>query len=775
MRLHFSFVRKLFLFPSLLLISPFVFSQNCSFQVSGLVRDQLSKNPLELANIYVEETSQGAVADLRGFFRLENLCAGNYHLRISHVSCESQRVFLKISRDTVISVFLAHHEEFLQEISINGDKIETPTTRTQNTIGTEQLQRESGKNLAQILENITGVNSIKSGSGIAKPVIHGLYGNRIAILNHGLVQAGQQWGNDHAPEIDPHTAQKISVVKGVEAIEYGGNTLGGAVLVEPSAISSDPDLHGALHYVFNTNGLGHTLSGKVEKSGGWADWRVVLSAKMIGDRHTPDYFLTNTGSRELNGALQLSKNFGKLKTQVYYSIFNTEMGILRGSHIGNLTDLQAAIGQGKPFFTNEYFSYEINPPRQVVQHHLLKISARYLLENQAFINLTYGGQLNSRQEFDVRRSGRSSIPSLDLTLQSHFVDAQYHFFSEKNQELKMGLQGKFNSNGNEAGTGILPLIPNYDLWNGAAYLMYKRNTQNWFYETGGRYDFYAIQVRAISRDLSRTVENVAHFFHNYSLSSGLGFQKSSVFSSKINIGLTQRSPEVNEMYSFGLHQGVSGIEEGNRALRAEKSLKAIWTNTYSLHSRFLGELSIYYQNIQDYIFLEPQKEFRLTIRGAFPVFLYKQTDATIAGIDALLKYEILKNIEWIGKYSMVRGTDTKNAMPLVYMPANQVFSSLAYEFPKFGKVQDMRLLVQGRYVFRQNNLNENQDFLSPPPAYWLFGTLLEAKIIQKKITYHLHFQIDNLLNIRYRDYLNRLRYYADEEGRNLRIGLRMEF
>ncbi len=770
-----AIIYRLFFFKSLFFLSQLAFSQNCKINISGYVGDQFAKNPLELATIFVEETAKGAVVDTKGFFRLENLCAGNYHLRISHVSCESQRVFLKISQDTVISVFLAHHEEFLQEVAVSGEKIESPNTRTQNTIGLEQLQRESGKNLAQILENITGVNTIKTGSGIAKPIIHGLYGNRIAILNNGLVQAGQQWGNDHAPEIDPHTAQKITVVKGAEAIEYGGNTLGGAVLVEPSSISTDPDVHGSLHYVFNTNGLGHTFAGKIEKSGGFVDWRLILSGKMMGDRKTPDYFLTNTGSKELNGAVTLAKNIGKLKMQLYYSLFNTEMGILRGAHIGNLTDLQTAIGQEKPFFTNDHFSYQINPPRQVVQHHLLKISAKYLLDNQALINFIYGGQLNSRQEFDVRRSGRSSIPSLDLTLQSHFADVQYHFFSKQNAELKMGLQGKFNSNRNETGTGILPLIPNYDLWNAAAYFIYKKNTRKWFYETGGRYDFYAIQVSTVSQDLNKKVENLEHFFHNYSVSGGLAYQKNTNFNSKFNIGLTQRSPEVNEMYSFGLHQGVSGIEEGNRNLRAEKSLKAIWTNTYSLQNRFLGELSLYYQHIQDYIFLEPQKEFRLTIRGAFPVFLYKQTNATIAGLDVLLKYEILKNIEWIGKYSMVRGTDTKNAMPLVYMPANQVFSSLSYEFPKFSKMQDMRFLVHGKYVFRQNYLNENQDLLASPPAYWLFGTLFETKIVRKKIIYHVHFQIDNLLNIRYRDYLNRLRYYANEEGRNLRMGLRMEF
>ena len=51
---------------------------------------------------------------------------------------------------------------------------------------------------------------LRNGSGISKPVIHGLFGNRVTILNNGITQSGQQWGNDHAPEIDPFVADHLS-------------------------------------------------------------------------------------------------------------------------------------------------------------------------------------------------------------------------------------------------------------------------------------------------------------------------------------------------------------------------------------------------------------------------------------------------------------------------------------------------------------------------------------------------------------------------------------
>ncbi len=93
-----------------------------------------------------------------------------------------------------------------------------------------------GESLGESLKDITGVTVLNTGSSISKPVIHGLYGNRIVILNNGVRQEGQQWGSEHAPEIDPLIGRKLEVVKGASTVRYGPDAIAGVILVDPEAL-----------------------------------------------------------------------------------------------------------------------------------------------------------------------------------------------------------------------------------------------------------------------------------------------------------------------------------------------------------------------------------------------------------------------------------------------------------------------------------------------------------------------------------------------------------
>ncbi|MBK7633707.1 MAG: hypothetical protein IPJ13_04965 [Saprospiraceae bacterium] len=158
----------------------------------------------------------------------------------------------------------------------------------------------------------------------------------------------------------------------------------------------------------------------------------------------------------------------------YYSFYQNEIGILRGSHIGNLTDLQDAIGRSVPFFTQDSFSYAINAPKQNVRHHLAKYSQKYLISESLILNIDAGFQANLRQEYDVRRGGRSDRPTLDLVLLSQFYDVQLtHQGSNPGVVQSAGIQYKINDNSNQTGTGINPLIPNYLNHYLASYFIYK--------------------------------------------------------------------------------------------------------------------------------------------------------------------------------------------------------------------------------------------------------------------------------------------------------------
>lgn len=77
-----------------------------------------------------------------------------------------------------------------------------------------------------VLEGVRGVSFISNGTTAVKPVIQGMYGNRILLVNNGVNHAGQQWGDEHSPEIDWNSARSISVIKGVQTVKYGPDALG---------------------------------------------------------------------------------------------------------------------------------------------------------------------------------------------------------------------------------------------------------------------------------------------------------------------------------------------------------------------------------------------------------------------------------------------------------------------------------------------------------------------------------------------------------------------
>ncbi|WP_338814213.1 TonB-dependent receptor [Bernardetia sp. Wsw4-3y2] len=779
------------LFFIFLFLSTNVFSQNCNLSVTGFIIDENTNRPLEFVNVYNKETLKGTASNEKGYFELKNICKGKHHFIFSHVSGENHSIFLNVDKDTVLYVEIHALNTVLESVVIS----EKTGVSTQNIqiLNHQHISDNSNQNLSNMLEEVSGVSTIKNGNGISKPVVHGLYGNRLTILNNGITQSGQQWGNDHAPEIDPLVANKIRVVKGVSSLEYQGSNLGSVILVEPAKIEREPHLHGNTSYFFETNGRGHGINLQLEQYNSLIAWKINGTLKKNGDKKTADYFLNNTGNQEANIAIQLEKQFTEnFFTDVYFSSFNTELGVLRGSHVGNLTDLQNAFEQKQPFFTESTFSYDIDAPKQKVNHHLFKIHSKKYFNSknenieEQFLDFTFATQLNIRKEFDVRRSGRSEVPALNLKQYSYFLETKYQKEFENNLIFKVGVQSTITDNTNDPETGILPLIPDYLSYETGVFTVLTKKVNRWFFETGLRYQNTIQNAVTISNSVPRKIIRFDNNFTNFSSSLGINYQLSEAIQVSYNIGYATRNPAVNELFSNGLHQGVSGIEEGNPNLKTEKSIK----NTLSLSGKIKEKLSfetlIYYQNINDYIYLNPEKEIRLTIRGAFPVFKYKQTNAQIYGLDVSTRYQFSKSLDLKASYSFIKGDDVSNNLPLINMPSNNLQASLRYQIQKpisIGsketkrpkKLTNTQFEIINRYVFYQKNLLEEQDFTLPPKAYNLVGLRVSTTIQGQKTQLRIFGKADNLFNVAYRDYLNRQRYFADDLGINAVLGVKLDF
>ena len=225
----------------------------CVYKLHGRVVDADTREPLSFSNVVIIETQSGAATDENGNYVLTDICEGSYTVRVSHLTCESKEFKVRITSNTKRDFELPHRHNELLEICIVEEKQREVSTVAFMEVSGRELDKMRGQPLADALSNVAGVTALKTGSSISKPVIHGLQGNRVLILNNGIRQEGQQWGNEHAPEIDPFIAKRLTVIKGAGSVRYGSDAVAGVVLVEPDALPSVPGIGGELNLVGFSN------------------------------------------------------------------------------------------------------------------------------------------------------------------------------------------------------------------------------------------------------------------------------------------------------------------------------------------------------------------------------------------------------------------------------------------------------------------------------------------------------------------------------------------
>ena len=767
----------------------------CDFKLSGVVLDDKGQ-PIPFATIEVPSKNMNLVSAQDGTFALEKLCAGNYQITFRFLGYEPlvRQVNLSGSQ-TGLKVTLKAEVTDISGVTVEGEGVEEVATLALNELTADRLARTSGETLGKALTNITGVNLLQTGPTIAKPIIHGLHSNRILILNNGIRQEGQQWGQEHAPEIDPFVATNLQLIKGAAAVKYGSDAIGGVILVNPPDLPNDGPISGSLNLVGATNNKLYAsslmLQGSVPGLKGFG-WRLQGSVKDAGDARAANYRLTNTGVSENNFSLGLGYHRENAGVEVFYSSFDTELGILRSAHIGNLTDLQRAIGRDRPLFIND-FSREINNPRQSVKHQLFKANGHIDLPKLGEFFVQYGFQRNERNEFDIRRGGRSGIPSLSLDLATHTIELDLDVAPMGKWKSDIGASFMYQNNENDPETGIRPLIPDFEVWTAGAHLITRYVEDRYELEFGLRYDFKHYLVKRFDRQ--NNLLKPEFDFNNFTGSVGVLFNLTRGWTLRSNVGTAWRAPHVNELFSEGLHHGSAAVEEGNENLESEKAIKWI-TSLEKTTERFNIEIAAFYNYITDFIYLRPE-DITLTIRGAFPVFRYTQTDASFIGLDVDATWYLSEHFEFNNKLSLIRAEDQSTNSPLINVPANKLTTGLTYNFTQ-GRLKEPFISLSADIVDRQRNAPRvvsateileartsdidlfgadpsNFDLLAPPAGYVNVGLSGGFKTSFLKNDLSVYVLVENLFNNAYRDYLNRFRYYADDLGRNISLKLNYSF
>lgn len=739
-----------------------------------MIRDAADQRPLRdaIVTIYGKKKGKLSVTSKHdGHAQFSGLCLETYHYTILHAGCPPAKGSFQLNGDTTIVIYLSHVNLVLPEVTVTNSKIELEHMSLQR-IKASVFEQNQFKPLSEIMTAIPGVTVLRTGGQISKPVIRGMNSQRLAVLNHGMPQAGQQWGNDHAPEVSSFIYDSTSVIRGIASVEYPSGHMGGALVADKKASFTDEHLHGTLHtgYFSNGNGLwNHLKLEKADPQGG--GFRADVAYKSAGDLKAPDHYLRNTGVREFSAGILWKYNYSKKVSNTFnYNYFKTTIGILRGAHIGNVSDLEEALQRTRPFFTEDRFIYSIDLPRQEVAHHTINNTTEFKLSRGSLFRLRLGFQHNDRNEFDFRRSGENERPSLSLVQNDFYADG---IFVRKSQ--KSGIQVRITDNTNNPETGILPLIPDYlshriGLFYSADLKLSGRSAT-----IGARYDLVHIQAFPVLRSIPLTVLEENRFFHKVTTNLIYPVVNTRNILMTWEGQLTTRAPDVNELYSFGLHQGVAGIEEGNRNLKNEFGIQH-HLNSLLYYNQITVRADAYAYLFRNFINLEPTGELRSTIRGAFPVFAYNQYRlALMTGIDGLIEIEMTKSLHLEVKNSILCAQNIVEGIPLAWMPANRADAGFRITLPDFGKVKMTEWRISSLFVARQRRLLPDQDFMPPPPGYILFNSVLSLGVPVSKNILQISIAVENLFNRPYRDFLNRWKYFSDDIGRNIILSVRYSF
>lgn len=752
-------MRKIFAFYMLLPFGSLVFGQ---VTLSGEVLDSATREPM--AQAIVQIGGHSLVTNRHGKFVSTTLPIGTHTVSVSHVGCTTKFWQIPLAKDTIAVFYLPHHVHSFEEVVAYGhEHNREPNAQFVHTVSTKKLEQQAATNLSEALKNTNGVRFLRTGNTIAKPIINGMHSNRISVINDDSKQEGQQWGSEHAPEIDPLSAGSIELIKGASTLRYGGDAMGGVIRVLPSTFADSSYSRISLIARGETNPKGGHFGLKLENHAKAISLgqRFVVNVKRNGDAQSANYNLSNTAFGQLSGSYYALLKTGKHTFSATASAFAQQLGILSAAHIGNLTDLNRALASDTPLILKP-FSYEIQAPSQRIQHYAAKAKWDYASEQLGIISGSYTLQNNHRQEFDNHTGVAAAALDLNLMTQQVNLLVDKH---TKQYRWQYGLSGESQQNIFKGRY----FIPNYQRYKTGIFAIATLEKEDYLIEAGLRYDLQKTTTYRYNKNVLR----IEHFDFD-GISANISGWK--VLNQDLRLHLSAatrfRSPDINELFSNGLHHGSAALEFGDLTLSQERAFSINSTLNYN-HNRLRFQVEPYFHYFENYAYLKPSGQKQLTIRGAFPVFNYVQTNATYTGSDMGMQYRIANH--WTAELTaaLVYVRDITNDTYIFGIPAQQATAMVRYTFAELLGVQNGTWKIGTEYTAKQNRIELNEDFANSPSSYLLVNTELGGQY--KNTPLYFNFGVQNLLNTAYRDYMNRYRYYADDLGINFYLTLNYTF
>ena len=713
--------------------------------VTGQVRRFGSLRPVSGATVIVEGTAIEATTDSDGRFTLQNVPGSSRHIIIASPGFLPLRTELVLAggQAAPLDAILNEEVHYTEVVSVSPEaRDQFASYQPTSVLAGQDLNRELQASLGATLQSEPGVAERSFGPGPSRPVIRGLDGDRVLILEDGqrVGDLSSQSG-DHSVPVNPASASRIEVVRGPATLLYGANAIGGLVNVISETIPTRPvqGAHGAV--VLDLGTAANEFVGATDVSVGNGRWafRAGGSGQRNGDVETPQGEIENTQSRGGFGNVGLSWTGAKGYVGASYGYDDTRYGI--------------------PFV--EEGLVQLTPRRHM-----------FAIKGEAK-NLT-GPIEGFRADVALRRYQHDEVVGGEVG--THFenhTDELNLLLRHRRAGRLTGSIGGWVLNRNFIAEGEEALAPPIDE-KGAALFLYEELTWPHFtLQFGGR-------VNHASFDPEGGLE--ARDFTDTSGSLGLLFRPAAAkdnLTLAINLARASRNPALEELYFFGPHPGNFAFEIGNSSLKSERALGVDLSLRWRAR-RATGEITFFHNSIDDYIFRNPISEEEFDERfghdahagegddehGEFPFIEFGGADSLLQGVEAHTDIEVGAGLGVELGFDYVRGKLRDSNQPLPRIPPLRFRGGLHYERNGLQVGGELVAVAKQDRVFGEETPTDGYN-LTKLFASYTFGTARAASTITARI--------DNLTNELYRNHLSLIKDFVPEMGRNFKIVYSVRF
>ena len=729
------YLRKIALACGALVLSAAAASAQTGSLTGKVTRD--NGDVMAGATVMIDELRRETFTGPDGSYAFADVPVGRYHVSVRAEGYSTPRTEVTVTpQGATLDLIVSLDLHFAEIVSVSPNaRPAFESYQPTSVLAGQDLHKQMAETLGATLKDEPGVAMRSLGAGPARPVIRGLDGDRIAIL-----QDGQRSGDlssqsaDHGVTINPASATRIEVVRGPATLMHGSNAIGGLVNVLTDQIPSRPVTKTAGTFTFDAGSNAGEAAGAGELQIGNGNFALTLGGN---GRHTGDY--DTADSRVPNSSMEQ-----------------------RGFNIGaSRTTMNHYLGASYAFDDSKYgipFVEEGETEVTPQQHSFtLRAGGSALAGTVSSYRATVGVKRYEHDELD----GGEPVTHFDNdTVQGDALLSHKQFGRVSGTFGGSFMARQFASIGEEA------LAPPIDQNNVAAFLYEEIVWPHVTVQAGGRIDHTRFTP----------IELPARDFTEFSGALGLLLRPAAAddkFVLALNLARAARNPALEELYFFGNHPGNFAFEIGNPDLPSERGL-GLDISLRGRTTRLTGEVTFFRNDIKDFIFRSPLSDAEVAARedeflerfnadeldAEFPVIEHISADSVLQGVEAHADVDLAAGFAAEFSYDFVRGRLKESGEPLPRIPPFRVMGGLRYQ---------RNALQVGANVTHAGTQDRVFGAEEPTEGYTLLKLYGSYSFQAGAATNTITLRVDNATNELYYNHLNYLKSVLPEMGRNVKL------